>query len=162
MVSAMDYSIGTVLEAIRQLGIENDTLVVFTSDNGPEDDAGGAGPFKGRKRLLTEGGLRVPAIFQWPGVIPAGYVVKSFGMHTDLFPTFLEAAGVSTPPHALFDGISLLPMLRGEGAKRKGMSLVSSEVSPRDMYFQHGALKFSDRIAMWHTDYESSRATVGW
>ncbi len=63
-ISSMDESIGRILASLKELGIENDTLVVFTSDNGPEVGAGTTGRFKGRKRFLQEGGLRVPCIWQ--------------------------------------------------------------------------------------------------
>jgi arylsulfatase A-like enzyme len=67
MIANMDYNIGRLLALLDKLGIAEQTLVFFTSDNGPENDAGSPGPFKGRKRLLTEGGIRIPAIAQWSG-----------------------------------------------------------------------------------------------
>lgn len=111
MVSDMDAQIGMVLQHLEKLGIEKDTLVVFTSDNGPEDDAGSPGVFRGRKRYHYEGGIRVPAIVQWPGTIPAGTVINSIGVSTDVFPTFLDAAGIALPGHYHIDGTSLLPDL---------------------------------------------------
>ena len=100
-VTSMDHAIGTVLTALETLGIEKNTLVVFTSDNGPEfvtrgGNAGGTGGLRGAKRALYEGGVRVPAIFQWVGTIPAGRS-DAFGMSTDLYPTFADAAGVRAP-----------------------------------------------------------------
>jgi arylsulfatase A len=108
MVSDMDKQIGMVLDHIDQLGIAKDTLIFFTSDNGPEDDAGGPGIFRSRKRHLYEGGIRVPAIAQWIGTIPAGGVVNALTVSTDLFPTFVDAAGLTLPPQYHLDGISIL------------------------------------------------------
>jgi arylsulfatase A-like enzyme len=119
MVSAMDRSIGRVLRKLQDLGIEENTLVVFTSDNGPEDamgigNTGSALPYKGCKRYLYEGGLRVPTIWQWVGHIPAGGNISTFGVSTDLVPTFLHAAGVAQPSNLYLDGVSLLPVLIGQ------------------------------------------------
>lgn len=111
MVSDMDNQIGMVLDHIDKLNIARDTLVVFTSDNGPEDGAGRAGIFRANKRFLYEGGVRVPAIAQWPGTIPANSVTSTMMISTDLFPTFLEAAGLTLPKHMRIDGISILPDL---------------------------------------------------
>lgn len=104
-VTDMDASVGRVLAALRELGIERDTLVFFTSDNGPEVhsykySAGTSAPFKGMKTSLWEGGVRVPAILVWPGRVPAGQVSDAPSITLDLFPTFCSAAGV-TPPASL-------------------------------------------------------------
>lgn len=112
MISNMDYNIGRLLDLLDSLQIENNTIVVFTSDNGPENGAGSPGRrFKGMKRLITEGGIRVPAIWQWVGRISPGTESNKFGVSTDLFPTLLDAAGLSPPDHVRLDGISLLPIL---------------------------------------------------
>eukprot|EP01033_Poteriospumella_lacustris_P007148 gene7149-5142_t len=111
MVSDMDAQIGMVLDHIDQLGIAKDTIVVFTSDNGPEDDAGTSGGLRERKRSIYEGGLRVPAIVQWEGTIPAGSAVNTMAISTDVFPTFLDAAGIALPSHYKIDGTSILPDL---------------------------------------------------
>lgn len=94
MVSNMDFNIGRLLDLFDSLGIANNTLVVFTSDNGPENGAGYTGGLKGRKRLLTEGGIRVPCIWQWKGHIEAGSLSDKFALTTDLFPTILHAVKV--------------------------------------------------------------------
>eukprot|EP01041_Mallomonas_annulata_P009840 gene9840-20464_t len=102
----------TMISLIDKLNVAHNTLIVFTSDNGPEHGAGSGGErFKGRKRLLTEGGIRVPTIWQWSGYIPAGATTEKFGVGTDLFPTLLDAAGLTPPPQVRLDGMSLLPML---------------------------------------------------
>lgn len=112
MISNMDYNIGRLLDLLDNLNIANDTLVIFTSDNGPENGAGSPGRrFKGMKRLITEGGIRVPAIWQWIGKINPMSISDKFGVSTDLFPTLLEAAGIQPPDHIRLDGLSLLPVL---------------------------------------------------
>jgi len=131
MVTAMDRAIGTLMRAVRDLGVERDTLVVFTSDNGPEDDTGTyrherldednpwygewqgytTGIFRGNKRWVYEGGVRVPMIAQWVGTIPKGSQSSTFASTVDLLPTFLDAAGLSVPSHFLLDGMSIMPDL---------------------------------------------------
>jgi len=145
MVTAMDRSIGNVLREIKTLGIEKDTLVVFLSDNGPEDFVGQTAGFRGNKRFLYEGGIRVPAIFQWVGTIPKGRNISTFGVSTDLFPTFLDAAGLTLPPNVRLDGMSLLPELIGRGKHHLGKRK-----------------KLNERVTLWHGEYEGPRATVAW
>jgi len=119
MVTRMDSHVGRILDKLKELGIEQDTLVVFTSDNGPFDGSihdtnffRSAGPFRGVKRDLYEGGIRVPLIARWPGVIHGGSVNESVASGIDLFPTCAELAGAKMPSN--IDGISLAPILRGE------------------------------------------------
>jgi hypothetical protein len=106
---------------LKDLGVEENTIVVFTSDNGPEAGAGTLGPyFKERKRSLMEGGVRVPAIWQWKGVLPQGAVIHDFAGTVDIFPTMLDAAGISKPSKIQWDGLSLLPLLKsGHDSTRK-------------------------------------------
>lgn len=119
MVSRMDRDIGRLLELLRELGLEQDTLVVFASDNGPTYDIGGAdsdhfrsaGPFRGRKGSLLEGGIRVPLLGRWPGRIPAGLTVRAPSATYDLLPTFVDLAGGGIPDGV--DGLSLVPLLEG-------------------------------------------------
>jgi len=115
MVTRMDRNIGRVLKAIDDAGISNDTIVIFTSDHGATFEVGNQGasvihdsnaPFRGGKRTLWEGGIRVPLVVRWPGHIPAGTVRESVQHMTDLFPTILAASGESSLPGDL-DGIDL-------------------------------------------------------
>lgn len=110
MVSHLDSGVGRIVARLRELGIDENTLILFTSDNGPSFQ-GSPGPWKGGKADLHEGGIRVPMIACWPGRIPAGLLNDSFGHTNDLLPTFCEAAGVSLPKNVRFDGLSLLPQL---------------------------------------------------
>lgn len=112
MVKSMDAGIGRVLQALRDAGHERDTLVIFTSDNGGERFSYNW-PFRGEKDILLEGGIRVPAIVRWPGVVPAGGVTFQVAITMDWTATILSAARTktdSTPQHKL-DGINLLPAL---------------------------------------------------
>jgi arylsulfatase A len=114
--SAMDEAIGKVLRTLARLELASATFVFFTSDNGPEPrQAGSAGPYRGTKHTLWEGGIRVPALARWPGRIPAGAVHGGYGITHDLMPTTLAAAGVPQPADLTIDGHNLLPLLeRGE------------------------------------------------
>ncbi len=117
----MDDSIGRLLRALAELGLESNTLVVFVSDNGAMTDEypGNNGPLRGAKGQTYEGGIRVPAIVRWPGVIPAGKVSDADAAHFDVFSTILDAAGVPVPErngaHPIH-GVSLLPHLRSGAA----------------------------------------------
>jgi arylsulfatase A len=126
-VEELDWSVGRILDALREAGLDRRTMVVFTSDNGPwlepgarmlqggvqPWDVGSPGPLRGSKATTWEGGMRVPAIARWPGVIPAGQVSAEIATNMDLFPTFAAVAGASVPASRPLDGVDLLPLLRG-------------------------------------------------
>ena len=119
MVSHLDHKVGRILAKLKELGIDDDTLIVFTSDNGGAYEAN-VGPWKGGKTDLHEGGVRVPLIARWPGTIPAGVESGQLGHSNDLLPTFADAAGVEIP-HEI-DGRSLLPhLVRGAPILDRGM-----------------------------------------
>ena len=115
VIEELDDSCGTILATIRQLGIERNTLVVFASDNGPwlsERLAGGsAGLLSGGKGTTWEGGMRVPAIFWWPGRIAPGATRAAFGTTMDLLPTCARLAGAPLPEGRPLDGVDLSPVL---------------------------------------------------
>lgn len=110
MIGALDFQVGRVLRELDERGIAQDTIVVFTSDNGGERYAD-TWPFSGRKTELLEGGLRIPAIISWPGRIPAGRVSEQVTANMDWLPTLLAAAGVATDPAYPPDGMNVLPHL---------------------------------------------------
>jgi arylsulfatase A len=118
VVEEMDWSVGRILEALRELGIAERTLVVFTSDNGPwltqALDGGSAGLLREGKGSTWEGGMRVPAIAWWPGTIAPARVSHALATTMDIFPTALAMAGGVPPSDREMDGVSLLPLLRGE------------------------------------------------
>jgi arylsulfatase A len=118
-VTQMDHAFGRLLRALDEQRLADSTFVVFTSDNGPEGNGtttpgrGSTGGLRGRKRDLHEGGIRVPGLARWPGKIPAGTVSATPVIGSDLFPTFLAAAGVAAPSDRVIDGANVLPVLTG-------------------------------------------------
>jgi arylsulfatase A-like enzyme len=120
MISRMDEGVGRVLARLRDLGLDENTLVLFSSDNGPHREGGpgydpaffnASGGLRGIKRDLTEGGIRVPLIARWPGRVPAGVSTARPAYQGDLFATFAELAGAPAP--TALDSISLVPSLHG-------------------------------------------------
>lgn len=119
-VTNVDRAVGRIVQGLRNRGVEDNTLVFFTSDNGPETlkrypDAwrshGSPGPWRGMKLQLTEGGIRVPAIASWPGRLPAGEVRDQPVGGVDLLPTLCALAGIDPPDDRVLDGESIVPLL---------------------------------------------------
>jgi arylsulfatase A-like enzyme len=110
MIEAMDQQIGRVLQALDANGLTENTIVLFTSDNGGERFAD-TWPFTGRKTELLEGGLRIPAVISWPAHIPKGRTTNQVSISMDWVATLLAAAGAESDPAYPLDGINLLPML---------------------------------------------------
>lgn len=109
----LDHGVGMLLDKLTQLGLDDNTLVVFTSDNGATQQSSQE-PLRGNKGCYYEGGIREPFIVRWPGVTTPGSRCDVPVISVDLFPTFLAAAGASAPDGKVLDGESLLPLLRGE------------------------------------------------
>ena len=116
VIEELDWSVGQILETVQDAGIDDETLVVFTSDNGPwisyETHAGSAGPLRHGKGTTFEGGMRVPGIFRWPGRIEPG-VTREIGSAMDLFTTVLSIADGTPPTDRPVDGLDLSPVLFG-------------------------------------------------
>ncbi|MFM9009707.1 MAG: arylsulfatase [Planctomycetota bacterium] len=134
MVTRLDHDVGRILDVLADLGIEGDTLVLFTSDNGSPEGGGemfrSNGGLRGRKGSLHEGGLRVPMIARWPGRIAAGAVSEQVWSFADLLPTLADRAGVRAP--AGVDGVSVAATLRDE----------PQDLSDRTLYWERPAPKF--------------------
>ncbi len=117
VISEIDQSVGALVAALDRHRLTRDTLVIFTSDNGPwlsyGDHAGSSGPLREGKGTAWEGGVRVPFIARWPGTIPAGATCREPAMTIDLLPTFREFTGAPAPSRVI-DGLSLVPLLRGD------------------------------------------------
>ncbi len=126
-VQEIDWSIGEILQKLDEHGLTENTLVIFTSDNGPWFE-GNPGYHRGRKNNFFDGGQMVPFIAAWPAEIPAGIEVDATAMNIDFFPTFLRMAGIPLPEDRAIDGVDMLPLMKGE----------SAEANHEDLYFVKG------------------------
>lgn len=132
----VDWSVGQVMKALKENNLEKNTLVIFTSDNGPwltfGDHAGSAGALREGKQTVFEGGQRVPAIIKWPGVISQGTVNNKIASTIDFLPTFAAITGATLPNHKI-DGVNIFPLLKGD-----------EQANPREhflYYFNRNSLK---------------------
>ncbi len=120
VVEEIDWSVGKILGTLKEVGLAENTLVFFTSDNGPwliqRLRGGSAGLLRGGKGSTWEGGMREPAIAWRPGTVPAGRVCMEHASTMDFLPTCLDLAGIPLPSDRILDGKSLLPLLSGEGS----------------------------------------------
>ena len=145
MVSRLDQMVGEIVARLRAKGLDQNTLIVFTSDNGPHEEGGGDpaffhpdGPLRGVKRSMYEGGIRIPFIVRWPSRVPAGKTSDVPLAFYDLLPTFCDAASIrdyhrlysSTPP---LDGLSFLPTFLGEETKQPRHTYLYWEFHETDM-----------------------------
>ena len=116
VIMEIDWSVGRILETLKREGLDEDTLVIFTSDNGPwlsyGNHAGSAGPLREGKGTVFEGGVREPCIMRWPGTIPAGTVCREPAMTIDLLPTIAGVTGAALPPLPI-DGKDIFPLMCG-------------------------------------------------
>ena len=128
VIEEIDASVGSILQVLEEEGLAGNTVVLFTSDNGPwlpyKAQGGSAGLLRGGKGSTWEGGMRVPGIFWGPGTVSPG-IVRDMGSTLDVLPTFLHLAGEQTPEDRVMDGIDLGPLLKGE----------AGEVGPREIMF---------------------------
>lgn len=125
LLEEMDTGVGRVLAALDQLGLAENTIVVFTSDNGGlERESGGwpgtlNRPLRDEKGTLYEGGIRIPTIVRWPGVTKAGATQTSPAISLDFYPTFVEAAGARFPGEQTLDGVSIRPLCENAAARSR-------------------------------------------
>jgi arylsulfatase A-like enzyme len=152
MLSAMDDGIGRTLAALRERQLDRDTLVFFLSDNGGPTmqsttlNGSSNAPLRGSKRTTWEGGIRVPLVVRWTGQLPAGKVDRRPVIQLDVAPTALAAAGVAAQPSPAFDGVNLLPFLRG-----------SANGNPHDaLYWRFGGM-----MAIRQGDWKLVKSRVG-
>jgi arylsulfatase A len=135
VIQELDWSTGQVLDRLDKLGLSDNTLVIFTSDNGPwlvmGAEGGSAEPLRGGKQYTFEGGMRVPTVAYWPGQIPAASRPEGFATMMDWLPTFAHLSGASIPADRVIDGKDISGLLTGEG-EREGQEL---------FYYMNGELE---------------------
>jgi arylsulfatase A-like enzyme len=132
-ITQMDNGLGIVLDALDEAGVRDNTLVYFTSDNGPVSAYGGSsGGLRGQKRSEYEGGIRVPGLARWPGHIEPGTVSEVPIIGSDVFSTALELADVPLPTDRTIDGVSMIPALKGQPVEREQPMFWRTHVSPPD------------------------------
>jgi arylsulfatase A-like enzyme len=155
VVMELDWSVGRILDALHRHGLDDDTLVLFTSDNGPwlsyGNHAGSAGPLREGKGTMFEGGIRVPTIARWPDRVPAGATCGELAATIDLLPTVARLIGAELPAHRI-DGRDIAPLLFGE----------PGAVSPHEVflcYYAGGQLQ-AVRDARWKLHFPHHYATL--
>jgi len=137
VIAELDWSVGQILTKLKALGLDEKTLVIFTSDNGPWF-GGSSGGLRGMKGQTWEGGIRVPMIARWPGKIPAGHVSHQPAGTIDVLPTVLTLAGVDVPSDRVIDGKDIMPLLTSDAR------------SPHEALFaMHGPRLMTVRSGPW-------------
>ena len=149
----VDWSVGQILETLRKHKLDKDTLVVFTSDNGPwlsyGDHAGSSGPLREGKGTMFDGGCRESTLMWWPGTIPAGSVCSTPAMTIDILPTVAELIGAKLPDHKI-DGKSIVNLLTGKNDK-----------SPQEAYyFYYGQQLQAIRMGKWKIHFPHGYRTM--
>ncbi len=154
VVAEIDWSVGQILDTLRKHHLDENTMVLFTSDNGPwlsyGDHAGTAGPLREGKGTMFDGGCREPTVMWWPGKIPAGTVCREPAMTIDLLPTIAHLVGAELPDHPI-DGKNIWPLIAGEpGAK-----------SPHEAYFfYYGRQLQAVRMGKWKLHFPHKYRTL--
>lgn len=148
-IEELDWSTGEILTAIDSYGISDNTLVFFTSDNGPWYQ-GSPGGLRGRKDETFDGGMRVPGIARWPGVIPAGTESDQMSMNFDLFRTALELGGAEVPQNRAIDGKNIMPLLQGGPSPHEALFFGRAK-SPQAVRMGHW--KYHGRHNGWAASY---------
>jgi arylsulfatase len=132
MLAEMDHNVGQMLDAVDRLGVRDNTVVIFASDNGPEFVRpwdGWAGPWRGQYFTAWEGGIRVPFMIRWPGKIPAGQVSDEIVHAVDLFPTLAAMTGAAVPKDRPIDGVDQSAFFLGKSVKsgREGILIFCAD-----------------------------------
>ncbi|TWT58706.1 Arylsulfatase [Thalassoglobus neptunius] len=153
VIEEIDWSVGQILEMLRAEGIDKNTCVFFSSDNGPwltyNEHGGSAGLLKEGKGATWEGGMREPGIAWWPGTIPAGQVTLELASTMDLYTTFIELSGGAIPQDRVVDGVNISPVLFGTGP------------SPRDtVFFYRGTELMAVRSGPWKAHFFTQTSYV--
>lgn len=151
VVEEIDHGVGQILQTLKHAGIDNNTLVMFTSDNGPwlpyGTHGGSAGLLREGKGSTWEGGMRVPMIARWPGQIPAGQTTQKLATTMDLYTTCIKLAGGNVRQDEVVDGVDIRPVFRGE------------DVSPRkSLLYYRGTNLMAVRLGPWKAHYKTQFA----
>ena len=153
-VTQMDDAFGRILRSVDELGLRDETFVLFTSDNGPaitnRHPHGSAGPLRDKKGSMYEGGIRVPGIIRWPGHVQAGQVCDEPVCGVDLLPTLCEIAGVEKPSARALDGASLTPIFRGQPVERS-----------QPLYWQFNVAHSAPKVALRDGDWKLLATLTG-
>jgi len=153
VIMEIDWSVGQILRAVSNAGLDENTLVIYTSDNGPwlsfGNHAGSAGPLREGKGTMWEGGTRVPCVMRWPGQIPGGMVCRKIASTIDFLPTIAAIAGTNLPSQPI-DGVNILPLMKGE-----------KDANPREtfLYYYGGELQ-AVRSGKWKLHFPHSYASL--
>ncbi|MGJ8644424.1 MAG: sulfatase family protein [Luteolibacter sp.] len=160
VIEELDFNVGRVLDKVKELGLDENTYIIFTSDNGPwwirKDHGGHAEPLRGAKTSCWEGGLRVPCIIRAPGKVPAGMESDVIAATIDLMPTFAKLAGGSAPKDRVIDGIDISELIHGE----------VDSLRRTYFYYQHDCLR-AVRSGKWklmlpHTEPVNGSIATKW
>ncbi len=156
VIMEIDWSVGEILKTLKRLDLERNTLVIYTSDNGPwlsyGDHAGSAGPLREGKGTTFEGGVRVPCVMRWPGKIPAGSVTNELAATIDILPTVAKLVGAGLPADRIIDGRDIRPLMSGQpGAK-----------SPHDAYYYYWGRELQAiRSGRWKLHFPHGYPSLG-
>lgn len=167
VIEELDWSMGELLRTLRENGLEENTLVVFTSDNGPwlgkKEAAGNAGPFRDGKFSDYEGGTRVPCIVWQPGTVPAGTICDMQTSSLDLFPTIAALAGVAVPEDRVIDGLDIRAVLTGrfEDAPEREYTLYRSKNAIRVGDWKYVKSKKAEELFNLSEDKGESKNLIG-
>jgi arylsulfatase A-like enzyme len=149
MIARLDLEAGRVIDAVKRNGLESNTVIIFTSDNGGSLNVGRNAPLRGWKQELWEGGIRVPLVVTWPGRIPAGRTIQTPVTHMDLTATLAGLMGASAAPDQPFDGTDLLPVLTGE----------KNDLGPRHLFWRRHIVKGPDKTTIKQSSVRSGNWT---
>ncbi len=155
-VAGIDWSTGQILDTLKRLGLEQNTLVFYTSDNGPwlaqGKNGGSALPLREGKGTIYEGGMREPCIAYWPGRVPAGRTCDEFFSTLDILPTFAALAGTAAPTDRIIDGCDVGPLLLGQSGATRARP---------DFYYYNGYALRAVRLGDWKLVLPGTRVTLG-
>jgi arylsulfatase A-like enzyme len=146
VIEEIDWSVGRILARLRELNLDENTLVIFTSDNGPwltkNEEGGSSGLLREGKGSTWDGGMRVPTIAWWPGTIPEGTVSDALTSTMDIFPTAVSLAGGEVPQDRVIDGENLMPVLTGKSSEGRD-----------HVFFYRGEQIYAVRKGVWKAHY---------